>query len=221
MNLIDEFVNEYKNFETMLRNIEPDAFNIMKDKLDIERFFAGDRSVLCFENALTDIDLQQKIKLVRITRNYVQHHGDGAYFASVSEEEIKFLSDLSKEIESGSQCAGDIVVKIPPVKMADDNSIIAKALRTAFQKTSCQFALPVLNEANNTRNIISWIDIDSFLILVSSGKTILKPSLLARKRPDYIEIIDTKTPVSLLSHNKEYIIEGKGGAIKGIIFRKE
>lgn len=127
-----EFVNAYKNFETTLRNTDPEAFDVMKNKLDVERFMNGDFSVLSFENALTDIDTQQKVKLIRITRNYIQHHNDGDSFAAVSEPEIAFLNALSKEIQSGCKNAGDIAVKAlysrgevdTPIRIRAQNPIV-------------------------------------------------------------------------------------------------
>lgn len=222
MNTTDRFINAYKNLETTLRNADPEAFEAMKDRLDAERFLCGDFSVLSFENALTDAEMQQKVKLVRITRNYIQHHDDGGTFAAVSEEEVDFINELTEEIEAGQKSAGDSAVKIPLIKHTDDNKTAAKVMsRAASQARGMDFAVPVISGGASVPYVVGWLDIDAFLSLISAGKTVSGMPIKKAAKPGYIEFIDAGEPASDLLPDKEYIVTGKKQTIKGIIFKKK
>jgi hypothetical protein len=109
MSNIDQFLQEYKQLETYVQASE----------------FG---TVLNFEQSLTDTEKQEKLKLCRITRNYIVHHTDGTEFAAVSDGMIAFIRDLSLSLIADKLKAEDRMSALTPVKMTDTLSGATKKL---------------------------------------------------------------------------------------------
>lgn len=109
MSNIDQFLQEYKQLETYTQASE----------------FG---TVLNFEQSLTDTEKQEKLKLCRITRNYIVHHADGTEFAAVSDGMIAFIRDLSLSLIADKLKAEDRMSALTPVKMTDTLSGATKKL---------------------------------------------------------------------------------------------
>lgn len=72
MNLQDQFLTEYKNFETILRDLNLDYKDIESE---------------------VDSETSEKMRLCRNLRNYLSHNSDKS-FVSISKNMIDFLTDL-------------------------------------------------------------------------------------------------------------------------------
>ena len=91
--MITKFLDAYRNLENELR--------------------AENKTVLEYENSLQDANIQEKLKLCRITRNYLSHQD--TKFASVSKEMLDFLDKLAKEINLKAHTVKDEMKKIKPI----------------------------------------------------------------------------------------------------------
>ena len=85
-----KFLESYRNLENELRY----------DNL----------SVLDYENSLKDSNKQEKLKLCRITRNYLSHQD--TCFVEASKEMINFVDSLTTEIRLKSSIAKDEMASI-------------------------------------------------------------------------------------------------------------
>lgn len=84
-------------------------------------------SIFALENYIEDQDIKDKIKTCRMIRNYAQHHPDAASFLAVSQEEISFLHELTREIICLNGVAKDIMVRCA-TPLTDKNTLSDFAL---------------------------------------------------------------------------------------------
>lgn len=77
-------------------------------QLDIELKEQG-QSVLDYENSLSDGTDKERLKLCRITRNYLSHQDKK--FVTCSKEMIKFIEDLTLQIRRKSHTVKDELIR--------------------------------------------------------------------------------------------------------------
>lgn len=95
MATINKFLTAYKELETEIRSADPND------------------SVYDYENCLEDADKQEKLKLCRITRNYIQHHSDK--FAEVSDTMVQFLEKETNLLRSKSDLVKKHIYRAEPI----------------------------------------------------------------------------------------------------------
>lgn len=95
MATINKFLTAYKELETEIRSADPND------------------SVYDYENRLEDADKQEKLKLCRITRNYIQHHSDK--FAEVSDTMVQFLEKETNLLHSKSDLVKKHIYRAEPI----------------------------------------------------------------------------------------------------------
>lgn len=95
MATINKFLVAYKELETEIRSANPND------------------SVYDYENRLEDADKQEKLKLCRITRNYIQHHSDK--FAEVSDTMVQFLEKETNLLHSKSDLVKKHIYRAEPI----------------------------------------------------------------------------------------------------------
>lgn len=95
MATINKFLTAYKELETEIRSTNPND------------------SVYDYENRLEDADKQEKLKLCRITRNYIQHHSDK--FAEVSDTMVQFLEKETNLLHSKSDLVKKHIYRAEPI----------------------------------------------------------------------------------------------------------
>ena len=85
-----------------------DKFLEAYKQLDIELKEQG-QSVLDYENSLSDGTDKERLKLCRITRNYLSHQDKK--FVTCSKEMIKFIEDLTLQIRRKSHTVKDELIR--------------------------------------------------------------------------------------------------------------
>lgn len=139
MATINKFLTAYKELESEIRSSDPND------------------SVYDYENRLDDVDKQEKLKLCRITRNYIQHHSDK--FADVSDTMVQFLERETALLHSKSDLVKKHIYRAEPIT----------------EKTSIKDA--ILLGANSKIDYIPIVNKGIFL-----GVVPLKAILLAYKK---------------------------------------
>lgn len=89
----NKFLDAYKNLENELR--------------------ADNTTVLDYENSLKDANMQEKLKLCRITRNYLSHQD--TKFIVASKDMIEFINKLTTEIRLKSHIVKDDMKRVKTV----------------------------------------------------------------------------------------------------------
>ena len=177
-------------------------------------------SVLDYENTL-DADTSDKLRLCRITRNYIQHHSDKTEFASVSQTEINFLENLRKSIENKEKKTKDAATKLRPVEY----NIHSIANVTDRLITTGRNWLPVVDQNKKLlgvitqKRIIKLIRDEIFVVqkkpnaLFSPSPTILKNDMVS------LNIVPTSDAIAFtsLKPDKEYIVTGENLTYIGVI----
>ena len=109
---VAKFIQQYNNFE-----------KIISDSDTVQA-----RTVLEFEESLTlkDAEANQKLKVCRIVRNYIQHND--VNFVEPSKEMIDFIANLSDYVRSLEMSANDVLKKLTPLTLSDTITAAAKKL---------------------------------------------------------------------------------------------
>ena len=142
-----------------------DTFRNLENELRYEN-----KSVLDYENSLKDTNKQEKLKLCRITRNYLVHQDTN--FASVNKEMILFLEQITKEIRLKSKTVKDEYKKIKPVYPTD-------TLRNILPLCAKNI-VPVINK--KTKQLVYIIDNEVFIKNLAKGN---KKIDIPKKLPKY------------------------------------
>lgn len=151
----NKFLDAYRNLENELR--------------------AENKTVLEYENSLQDTNIQEKLKLCRITRNYLSHQD--TKFASVNKEMVEFLDKLAKEINLKAHTVKDEMKKIKPIFLNENiKNIIPMCAKYKY--------VPIVDKKTN--QLIHIID-SEFLVeqLAKNNKKIVLPK--KREKYNYID----------------------------------
>ena len=153
--MVNKFLDAYRNLENELRY--------------------ENKSVLDYENSLKDQNIQEKLKLCRITRNYIAHQD--TKFVSVNKEMIDFIEKLAKDINIKSHTVKDEMIKIKPVFLNESiKNIIPICAKYKF--------VPIIDKKTN--QVLHIIN-SEFLVeqLVKNNKKIVLPK--KKERYNYID----------------------------------
>lgn len=115
MNETEKFLNEFRRLEKVLKETKtadsvPDYENSLQTSVD---------------------DIYDKLKMCRITRNFLSHHANGSKFIMPTTEMTKFIKELSDKLESQIQHIKDVMTRQKTVTM--DTSI--KDVLTALSRS--------------------------------------------------------------------------------------
>ena len=145
----DKFLDVFKELETELRSI------------------LG-QSVLDYENSLSDGSDKEKLKICRISRNYLSHQDKK--FITASEEMINFISELALTIRRKGNIVANELIKQKTVKSTE----YLKNVLPLLVKNN----VPVID---NTGKVIYIISDKDYLIWLNKGeKKIVLPKRLPK-----------------------------------------
>lgn len=199
MGNIDQFLQEYKQLEVYAKA-------------------AGYDSVLDIEQQMTDQEEQEKLKLCRITRNYIVHHADGTEFAAVSNGMITFLHNLSLSLIADKLKAADRMSTLTPVKPTDTLSGATKKLLKAN--------LPWIPVVGPQMVYIGVLDTDLILDLIRQGTNVDTPLSEMKKfqkeaekevEEKKVPVIAASAPITELESTPAIVLDGKRKKYKGVI----
>ena len=164
MATINQFLNSYKKLEAEIRIDNPES------------------SVFEYENSLYDPERQEKIKVCRILRNYIQHHADGQRFIAVSDQMITFLEKEVFSIKAKTDLVKSHISKTAPIT----------------PKTSIRDAIAIISMSNV--NNLAIVDKENHIVGAVNATLILKAYSKSKKSTSkIIEYVSTKDTKSLLS----------------------
>lgn len=166
------------------------------------------RTVLEFEESLTlkDAEVNQKLKVCRIVRNYIQHND--VNFVEPSKEMIDFIANLSDYVRSLEMSADDVLKKLTPLTLSD-------TITDAAKKLSRNKLMPVVDK----RKICIGIVTDETIRAAVSKGT--RPSSKLSNIESLIKsatIISKDIPVKNITENSVVTKDGtKNGQYVGVV----
>ena len=209
---INDFLDVYKKLETAIFNI--DAKSLEKIKyVNTSAINADDINIFWLENNTNDINIQNKLRLCRMLRNYAQHNDDYKSFIAVTSDMILFINKLLKDLGCIDKTAGQICKKIQALT---EKSLLTECCAMLVSKKLDW--LPVIDSKTNTclgvitySNILSWI---------SDGATLKSKlsNLITDKNKKIMTVIQDDVAYNNIP-NSEYIIVIKDDIYKGIILK--
>lgn len=146
----NKFLDAYRNLENELR--------------------AENKTVLEYENSLQDANVQEKLKLCRITRNYLSHQD--TKFVLATKEMISFIENLTKEIRLNGSLVKDEMKK---VKAIYSNENIKNIIQLCAKNI-----VPIIDKKTN--KVLYLVDSDILVKNLASGN---KKIDIPKKVPKY------------------------------------
>lgn len=189
---VAKFIQQYNDFEKIIS-----ASNAVQA-----------RTVLEFEESLTlkDAEANQKLKVCRIVRNYIQHND--VNFVEPSKEMIDFIANLSDYVRSLEMSANDVLKKLTPLTLSD-------TITDAAKKLSRNKLMPVVDK----RKICIGIVTDETIRAAVSKGTRLSSKLSSIEsliKP--AAIISKDIPVKNITENSVVTKDGtKNGQYVGVV----
>lgn len=189
---VAKFIQQYNDFEKIIS-----ASNAVQA-----------RTVLEFEESLTlkDAEANQKLKVCRIVRNYIQHND--VNFVEPSKEMIDFIANLSDYVRSLEMSANDVLKKLTPLTLSD-------TITDAAKKLSRNKLMPVVDKKKVCVGIVTD---ETIRAAVSKGT---RPSSKLSNIESLIKsatIISKDIPVKNITENSVVTKDGtKNGQYVGVV----
>ena len=189
---VAKFIQQYNDFEKIIS-----ASNAVQA-----------RTVLEFEESLTlkDAEANQKLKVCRIVRNYIQHND--VNFVEPSKEMIDFIANLSDYVRSLEMSADDVLKKLTPLTLSD-------TITDAAKKLSRNKLMPVVDKRKVCIGIVTD---ETIRAAVSKGT---RPSSKLSNIESLIKsatIISKDIPVKNITENSVVTKDGtKNGQYVGVV----
>lgn len=209
---INDFLDVYKKLETAISNIDTKSLEKIK-WLNMIAINADDINIFWLENNTNDINIQNKLRLCRMLRNYAQHNDDYKSFIAVTSDMILFINKLLKDLGCIDKTAGQICNKIQALT---EKSLLTECCVMLVSKKLDW--LPVIDSKTNKclgvityNNILSWI---------SDGATLKSnlSNLITDKNKKIMTVIQDDVAYNKIP-NDDYIIVIKDDVYKGIILK--
>lgn len=167
-------------------------------------------TVLDFENVIRDTDKAEKLKLCRITRNYMQHHGDD--FAASSYYMVQFLKDMANDIRLLSGSYKDAMTKCPAAIMAKNS--VGEAAAAMVKTGYCWY--PVVDMDKKPVGIITEQAIMQALAGSASSRTKVSGLVLTLEKTDILIVSQKESLPSDGAISKPTIVTNLKGGVAGI-----
>ena len=188
-----KFLNAYMTLEKEIRAVNPQW------------------SVFDYESAMTSTAEQEKLKLCRITRNYVQHNPDGKRFVDPSDEMTAFLEREAALIHNSRDLVKKHIYRAPTV---DSKTSIRGAMDVAVKTKTPEYILAVEKGL-----ITGYITPVQILTAYKKASRVteklfehIKPSAVRKLSPDYAKPTDAYIDYV----TKDVVIVTSDGTEKGL-----
>lgn len=185
-----------------------DAYRTLEDALNRSTKLNAS-SVLDYENELQrvgKVDASEKLKVCRITRNYMTHHADGKTFLGVSPKMTKYLLSVADSITKLELSAAKVARKVPvlsPSTSMKDAAIAFSSSKSAW--------LPYTDRKGNVVGAVSEEVVIAMCANGSRSNASIGTSVSVIDKP----IVQADTPAS--SVTGDAIVIGVRGGVRGII----
>lgn len=135
----ERYLDLFRTYETSVRN-------------------KGFESAKEYEDSITDVDVQDKLRFCRVVRNYLAHGKDAGKFASPTADMTKFIEDTVYALDEGEIPVGKKM--IPFAKCISESNTVADAL-TFMQKSKASI-IPVFAKDGKVKGLFSYEDFARF-----------------------------------------------------------
>lgn len=182
-----EFLEKYKELEGVLRD--------MHDGL----------RVLDYEQTLPGTE-EEKLRLCRQIRNYIQHHDDGNTFISATQEMSYFIQGLIEKERGKEETAKDKLYRLSPLSVKDK---LSEAVNR-FSKTKRTW-MPVTDNGlykggMDLQELISLIAGNKLsTTLEKAGAAYKKDVVLLQKQDSIKELLGEKPDCVVVDKNSKYL----------------
>lgn len=202
-NNLSKFLDAYKALETAIRNNS----SLLGRLPFVGENCVGIASVRDLEDAVTDEDLRDKLRLCRMVRNYAQHHDDASSFVGISDGMLSFVQSMAKTINLVGGSYKDCMTKYTtPLTAQSTPSECAKALL----KSSSDW-LPVVDGAKKPAGII---DKDGVLECLAASKRTIRPVV---KTDSGVKIVNQSDPLPEDQSSCRKIVLNTKGTVAGYV----
>lgn len=185
----EDFLKTYKNLENELRNNSD---------------YAG---VKDYEDSLTDLEVQDRLRFARNLRNYLSHHSDGDKLISINKGMISFLNEQTDIILKINGIVQDAYTSIAKsehlLKLTDDYKTCKDVLQAMSKKKSN--SAYILNKTGELLGELSIYDLIN-VVTDSSRAGINKLPVKAVDIPD----VQKQTPLTSLDTGYYLVKDSKG-----------
>lgn len=152
-------------------------------------------SVLDYENSCTNASIKEKIKICRITRNYMSHQDTN--FVMATKDMVVFLTDLSKELRLKSEIVKTAMKKVP-------SAVEGSKIKELIPICAKHLIVPIVNKKTN--QIVFTIDADYVIKQMSKGVTKLETP----KKLPKLSITNKEERISNLQKGITYVVTSDG-----------
>lgn len=207
--LVEKFIELYKKCEAAIPRMKAaDA----------------DSNMYWLESQINDNDAKDKIRMCRLTRNYIQHHEDYVDFIQIHPNMISFLQNLLEQIQAQELNCEETM--IPSVRGRTVNTILTchspyKAC-SRFAASGLQ-ALPVLDEKGMLKGFLTAEDMFRLAADISSRKetSAVLPEKYYKKTAGSISILKKdesyRSAISALSIGNLVCVTNNGTAKEPVL----
>lgn len=112
----------------------------------------GYESAKDYEDSVSDINIQDKLRICRVIRNYLAHGQDSGKFICISPTMQKFMEDTVYMLDEGTCPVSKKM--IPVAKCLHETNTVEEALE--FMKKNCASAVPIFSKANEIIGVLTY-----------------------------------------------------------------
>ena len=163
-----------------------DAFRALDSELKLENV-----TVLDFENTLDSIN-QEKLKVCRIMRNYMSHNDTS--FITATNEQIKFLNNLTLNIRKKSHTVKDEMKRLKPIKYTEPiKSIITQIVKFPIVPIETKLGIYLVDQDILLKQLAKGNKKIEIPARLPKYKTVSKMDRIDSITPDTYVVLDDKT----------------------------
>ena len=151
-----------------------------------------------YEDSVKDVNVQDKLRICRVIRNYLAHSQDAGKFISISSAMQRFMEETVYMLDEG---ACPISKKMTPVsKCLHETNTVEEAI--AFMKKVHASTVPIFSKENEVIGIFSYENFTKTFVKNRITKTTKLSSyvtyLLKNEKDKCCVFIDKDTPVGAI-----------------------
>lgn len=185
----NDFLAAYKEFENELRNNSDFA------------------AVKAYEDSLSDLEVQDRLRFARNMRNYLSHHTDGERLVTCNKELVDFINNQKLIVQRINGTAQDAY------------KTIAKSEYLIKLTKDCKTCKDLLSEMGKKKMVYAYILDDTGILLGQINIFTLIDIICSNPRQSVknipyeiadLEYIDKQTPLTILKSGYYLVTDAKG-----------
>lgn len=196
INKYEIFISKFKEIENLIKKL-PNA--------------TSDSNFKWYEDSILDMEKKNKLYICRIIRNYIQHNKDYENFIEISDEMIKFMENILKEINGKISKAEDIMIQLNKINKCCIKDNCLDILKLMIKK---KIEYIPLIENDLFIGIISIYDLTEF-VLNNKSKNLSNFTKFKKNNYKFVKPnILTEDVLKLKQNNIQFIFVTENGTSK-------